>query len=70
MHSPEELAREKIDKLLRECGWIMQNRITISLSAGRGIAIRQFDRGNLGDQTQKESQQFVTPDGRRKSTEL
>src|SRR5205085_5172406 len=41
MRSPEELAREKIDKLLTECGWILQNRSTINLSAGQGIAIRE-----------------------------
>src|SRR5581483_6687530 len=41
MQSPEALAREKIDKLLTECGWILQNRTTINLSAGRGIAIRE-----------------------------
>lgn len=41
MQSPEELAREKIDKLLAECGWIIQNRSTINLSASRGIAIRE-----------------------------
>jgi hypothetical protein len=39
MRSPEELAREKIDALLEQCGWILQNRSTINLSAGRGIAI-------------------------------
>ena len=41
MQAPEELAREKIDKLLTECGWILQNRSTIYLSASRGIAIRE-----------------------------
>jgi type I restriction enzyme, R subunit len=41
MPSPEELARENIDKLLNECGWILQNRRTINLSVGRGIAIRE-----------------------------
>jgi len=41
MRSPEELAREKIDALLEQCGWILQNRSTINLSAGRGIAIRE-----------------------------
>jgi type I restriction enzyme, R subunit len=39
MESPEELAREKIDKLLTDCGWTMQRRFEINLSAGRGIAI-------------------------------
>src|SRR5438552_5934985 len=41
MSSPEELAREKIDPLLQQCGWILQNRSTINLSAARGIAIRE-----------------------------
>src|SRR5438034_1159528 len=41
MPSPEELAREKIDKLLAECGWILQNRRTTNLSARQGIAIRE-----------------------------
>src|SRR5712691_11318776 len=41
MASPEELAREKIDKLLTECGWLIQNRRTINLSAGRGVAVRE-----------------------------
>jgi len=41
MSSPEELVREKIDPLLQQCGWILQNRSTINLSAARGIAIRE-----------------------------
>src|SRR5467141_205374 len=41
MASPEELAREKIDKLLTDCGWSIQNRSTINLSAARGIALRE-----------------------------
>jgi type I restriction enzyme, R subunit len=41
MPSPEELAREKIDKLLTECGWIIQNYKQLNLSAGPGIAIRE-----------------------------
>ena len=41
MPSPEELAREKIDALLQQCGWIIQNRSTINHSVGRGIAIRE-----------------------------
>src|SRR5438132_10563730 len=40
MPSPEELARAKIDKLLTDCGWTIQNRNTIYLSASRGVAIR------------------------------
>src|SRR5215468_7485823 len=41
MPSPEELAREKIDPLLEDCGWLLQNRSTINLSASRGVALRE-----------------------------
>src|SRR5437870_3783470 len=41
MQSPEDRAREKIDKLLTECGWEIQNRRTINLSASHGIALRE-----------------------------
>jgi len=41
MSKPEDLARETIDGLLVQCGWILQNRSTINLSASRGIAIRE-----------------------------
>src|SRR4030095_14707171 len=41
MPSPEELAREKIDALLHQCGWVLQKRSTINLAASRGGAIRE-----------------------------
>src|SRR5438067_1976419 len=41
MASPETLAREKIDKLLTECGWLIQDYKKLDLSAGQGIAIRE-----------------------------
>src|SRR5438093_5701150 len=41
MPSPEQLAREKIDKLLTECDWEIQNRSTINLSASHGVALRE-----------------------------
>src|SRR5262245_47546523 len=40
--TPEELAREKIDELLEECGWILQDFREMNLSAGSGIAVREF----------------------------
>jgi hypothetical protein len=40
--SPEDLSREKIDALREQCGWIIQNRSTINLSAG---AESRFERG-------------------------
>src|SRR6266487_324619 len=41
MQKPEDRAREKIDASLKQCGWILQDRSTINLSAGQGIAIRE-----------------------------
>src|SRR5438045_3839361 len=41
MPSPEELARQNIDKLLTACGWKIQKRSEINFSAGQGIAISE-----------------------------
>src|SRR6266513_813240 len=41
MPSPEELARQNIDALLERCSWQVQDRRSINLSAGRGIAVRE-----------------------------
>jgi type I restriction enzyme, R subunit len=41
MQSPEERARENIDKLLTACGWNVQDRKSINLSAGQGVAVRE-----------------------------
>jgi type I restriction enzyme R subunit len=40
--TPEQLAREAIDGQLDQAGWIVQNREEANLSAGRGVAIREF----------------------------
>jgi hypothetical protein len=37
MPSLKELARENIDALLQQCGWILQDRNTIKLSAANGM---------------------------------
>jgi type I restriction enzyme R subunit len=41
MPSPEQLARQNIDALLARCGWQVQDRRSINLSAGYGVAIRE-----------------------------
>ena len=41
MPTPEELARQQIDGLLQQCGWLIQDYKKLDLSAGRGIAIRE-----------------------------
>jgi type I restriction enzyme R subunit len=39
--TPEQKAREQIDKLLRACGWEMQDYRAFNPSAARGIALRE-----------------------------
>ena len=42
MTTPEQQARETIDRQLVEAGWQVQDRDDANLSAGRGVAIREF----------------------------
>jgi len=40
--TPEQIARDEIDKQLIECGWIIQNKKQINLHAGPGVAVREY----------------------------
>src|SRR5216684_4315509 len=40
--TPEDRARENIDKLLTDDGWIVQDKRSTNLSVGRGVAVREF----------------------------
>ena len=40
--APEQKARAKIDAALAESGWIVQDRDEMNISAGRGVAVREF----------------------------
>src|SRR5260370_100183 len=40
--TPEERARESIDVMLLSAGWLIQDRVDANISAGRGVAIREF----------------------------
>ena len=42
MPTPEQRARQNIDGLLAQCGWIVQDRAEINLGAGRGVTVREF----------------------------
>jgi hypothetical protein len=39
--TPEQSARQQIDLLLQQCGWIVQSRSETNLAAGPGVAIRE-----------------------------
>ncbi len=39
---PEEKARRRIDQLLKQAGWLVQDPVEMNLHAGRGVAVREF----------------------------
>ncbi len=43
--TPEQLARDKIDALLEESGWVIQSAKKIDFNDGLGIAIREYTTG-------------------------
>ncbi len=40
--NPEQIARDNIDKQLLLCGWVIQGKKQINLSAGIGVAVREY----------------------------
>jgi type I restriction enzyme R subunit len=42
MPTPEEKARQIIDQLLSQAGWIVQDKEQMDLSAGLGVAVREY----------------------------
>ena len=46
--TPEEQARQKIDLQLQQCRWVVQDYREMNISAGLGVAVREF-RLKTGD---------------------
>jgi type I restriction enzyme R subunit len=40
--NPEQVARDRIDQMLRQAGWIVQSKKETDLGAGLGVAIREY----------------------------
>ncbi len=40
--TPEQRARDKIDKMLVAAGWVVQNKDQINFNAGLGVAVREY----------------------------
>lgn len=40
--NPEQIARDKIDLMLKQAGWIVQSKNKVNLSAGIGVAVREY----------------------------
>ena len=44
--TPEQLAREKIDALLTQAGWLLQDTAAFDRTAAEGVAVREFSLPN------------------------
>jgi type I restriction enzyme, R subunit len=40
--TPEQKSRQRIDQQLEQCGWIVQDFAEMNISAGLGVAVREF----------------------------
>lgn len=40
--NPEQIARDRIDQMLIDAGWLVQDKSKVNLSAGIGIAVREY----------------------------
>ncbi|HKK88805.1 MAG TPA: DEAD/DEAH box helicase family protein, partial [Saprospiraceae bacterium] len=40
--NPEQKARDNIDRMLFEAGWVVQPKSKVDLSAGKGVAVREY----------------------------
>lgn len=40
--NPEQIARDRIDRMLMDAGWVVQSKKYIDFSAGLGVAIREY----------------------------
>ena len=40
--NPEQIARDKIDQMLVDAGWVVQSKKELNLGANRGVAIKEY----------------------------
>jgi len=57
--SLEGNARQQIDKNLIQVGWIIQNKNQINLSAGLGIAVREYPTDSISPALQKPEDKII-----------
>ena len=41
--NPEQIARDKIDQMLVNAGWLVQSKDKVNLAAGIGVALREVN---------------------------
>lgn len=40
--NPEQIARDRIDEMLRQAGWAVQSKDKINFNASKGVAVREY----------------------------
>jgi type I restriction enzyme R subunit len=40
--NPEQIARDKIDRMLMDAGWVVQPKSRVNLTAGKGVAVQEY----------------------------
>ena len=40
--NPEQIARDRIDKMLKNAGWAIQSKKDVNLTASKGVAVREY----------------------------
>ncbi|WP_158826582.1 hypothetical protein [Mucilaginibacter lacusdianchii] len=40
--NPEQIARDHIDEQLINCGWVVQSKKQLNLTASLGVAVREY----------------------------
>ena len=40
--TPEQIARDRIDEMLSQAGWVVLNKNQINFNASLGVAVREF----------------------------
>jgi len=58
--TPEQEARDNIDRLLEEAGWKVQDNKKINFNAGPGIAVREYRGRGCRDAAQHAAAPLLT----------
>jgi type I restriction enzyme R subunit len=53
--TPEQIARDRIDRMLAEAGWSVQDKNQIDFGSTKGIAVREYPMDSGPDFVQSKS---------------
>ena len=68
--NPEQIARDRIDKMLEAAGWAAQSKDRINHSAAKGIAIREYQVKTPNGEDKFVDYAFLPEENRLESSKL